>query len=587
VNRKLETFDLKMKISSAYLIMILLAAAAGPAGSLAASNQTVLGQSGSSNATLSLVQGIVVKDPTSEPIKKALIELIAESQNDGSNYTAVTDADGRFVIENIAPGQYRLFVERAGYREVSRNHRAAEGRVVTLSAGNEMKDVVIHLQAAAVVDGRVSDEDGDPMPDSQVAVLRRTYVAGHSHWEQVGAERTNDLGEYRIAGLGPGSYFVSVSPPPNFRSLIEANGNAPSPANRAPASSENATPTSYQTTYYPGTRDRGQAEPILLHAGDDFPVNFSLMPSPALSIRGTIVNLQPSSTVSITVQGKDSLVMNGAEMHKDGSFEIHDVAPGSYTILARVENGVAPMMARQPVQITSANVEGLRLAPQAGAMIRAHLRLEFSGSEQPDPRQMFLRLCSVEDDDDGINVSDFADGFSTLVQGTVDGSFEWRNVSAGRYAVQISDASEMPEWFLKSVAAGGRDVLESGFNVSGGAIALDVVASDRAAAVEGVVTNQKGEAVADSVVVAVPEARFRNHPERYRKSNSDQSGRFTLRGLPPGDYTLLAWESMDGKAYLDPEFLKLYEGQGRALHAKEGERAASKLKVIPASEDEP
>jgi hypothetical protein len=44
---------------------------------------------------------------------------------------------------------------------------------------------------------------------------------------------------------------------------------------------------------------------------------------------------------------------------------------------------------------------------------------------------------------------------------------------------------------------------------------------------------------------------------------------------------------MDGEAYLDPEFLKLYEGQGRALHAKEGERAASKLKVIPASEDEP
>ena len=164
--------------------------------------------------------------------------------------------------------------------------------------------------------------------------------------------------------------------------------------------------------------------------------------------------------------------------------------------------------------------------------------------------------------------------------------FEWKNVSGGHYYVQISDASSLPDWFLKSVTAGGRDAADSGFSVIGGATTLDLVASANGAAAEGVVTNQKDEPIADAVVVAMPEARFRSHPDHYGKAVSDQSGRFTLRGLPPGDYTLFAWESIEGEAYYNPEFLKSYEGQGKALHVGEGDHASVQLKAIPATGEE-
>jgi hypothetical protein len=569
-----------MKVLPAALLWLVVAAAAF---SMQSPPSSATQTSTHAQATLS---GTVTKDPGSEPVKKALIELIAESQGDGGNYTALTGVDGGFRIENIVPGRYHLFVERTGFQEIDKHQRRSEGRVLTLGVGQDLKDLVIRLQAAAVVEGRVTDEDGDPMPEAQVAVLRQTFVSGRSHWEQAGAERTNDLGDYRIPGLAAGNYFISVTPPPDFRSLIETTGNASAPHNAA--SSAKPAPAAYQTTYYPGTRDRGQAAPIQLHAGDDFPANFSLTPSPSLIIRGSVENLPPGTTAAIMLQSKDfSLVLNGAEMHKDGSFEIRDVSPGAYTIFATVDGAAVPMMARQALQIASANVDGLQLAPQAGGSIRGRFRMEAGSAAKPDPSQMFLLLRSADGDDDAPGLVTSGEGSPTLAHVNADGSFEWKNVSAGNYYVQISDVSAMPDWFLKSVAAGGRDAADSGFSVGGGTTTLDVLASANGAVAEGVATNQKDEPVADAVVVAVPEARFRSRPDRYRKAVSDQSGRFSLRGLPPGNYTLFAWESIDGEAYCNPEFLKSYEGQGKALHVNEGEHTSLQLKAIPPAEDQP
>jgi hypothetical protein len=571
-----------MKRLPAALLWLVTAAATLSAQSLPSSSSAAQ-TSTPARATLS---GTVTKDPGSEPVKKALIELIAESQSDGGNYTAVTGVDGNFRIEKILPGRYRLFVERPGFQEIDKHHRRTEGRTLALAAGQEMKDLVIHLQAAAVIEGRVTDEDGDPMPESQVAVLRQTFVAGRSHWEQVGAAHTNDLGEYRIPGLAAGSYFVSVTPPPDFRSLIEATSIAPSEVRQHAGAASEKVATAYQTSYYPGTRDRSQAASIQLHGGDDFPVNFSLTPSPSLTIRGSVVNLPGGSTATVMLQSKDfGLVLNGAEMRRDGSFEIRDVTPGAYTILATVDNAAAPMMARQSLQIMSANVEGLRLAPQTGGSIRGHLRMEAGGTARPDPSQMFLLLRSADGDDDALSAFTMEESFSTLAHVNADGSFEWKNVPAGRYSVQIPEANAMPDWFLKSVAA-GRDAADSGFSVSGGTTTLDLVASANGAVAEGIATNQKDEPVADAVIVAVPEARFRSRPDRYHKALADQSGRFTLRGLPPGDYTLFAGESVDGDVYYNPEFLKSYEGHGKALSLSEGERKSVQLKAIAATEDE-
>ena len=47
------------------------------------------------------LEGTVVKEPSGEPLKKAVVELIAENQEEGGNYTATSDQDGHFKIVGI------------------------------------------------------------------------------------------------------------------------------------------------------------------------------------------------------------------------------------------------------------------------------------------------------------------------------------------------------------------------------------------------------------------------------------------------------------------------------------------------------
>ena len=538
-------------------------------------------------AARAVIEGIVTKDPGSEPVKKALIELIAENQAEGGDYTAVTGADGTFHIAGILPGRYHLFAERTGLLEVEKHRARTDGRVLNLAAGQEVKDLAIRLQAAAVVRGRVTDEDGDPMPNGQVAVLRQTYVSGRSRWEQAGSERTNDLGEYRIANLAAGSYYVSVSPPPDFKSLIETAGAAALEPRSSGAAGK--ADMAYQQTYYPGTVDRGQAAPIQLRAGDDFPVNFSLAPSPSLSIRGSVVNLPPRASPSIMVRSRDFALVQGTDLRPDGSFVLRDVSPGAYTVMATAESGAVAMMARQSVQVTGRSIEGLRLALQPGASIRGRLRLETGGSGgRLDPSRIFLTLHAADgdDDDDGVLPFGVAEASAHLAQVAPDGSFEFTGVPPGNYYVQLEESAGNSDWFLKSAVTAGGEASEAGINVNGGTIALDLLAST-GGVVEGTVSSKDGSPVANAVVVAVPDPHLRGRADRYRKTVSDQAGRFTLRGVPPGEYTLFAWEGVDGEAYLNAEFLKSYEAQGSALRVGAGERKSLQLVVIPEAVEQP
>jgi hypothetical protein len=100
--------------------------------------------------------------------------------------------------------------------------------------------------------------------------------------------------------------------------------------------------------------------------------------------------------------------------------------------------------------------------------------------------------------------------------------------------------------------------------------------------VEGVVRNAKDEPVANSMVALIPSQNRRGNLLLVKSYSSDQEGRFSLRGVAPGEYTLLAWEDAEANATRNAEFLKEFETRGVLLTVREGVTSTATARVIAA-----
>jgi hypothetical protein len=68
----------------------------------------------------------------------------------------------------------------------------------------------VRLMPAAVVSGEVLDEYNDPVQDAEIRLLAVQMRFGQMSLRVAGKAMTDDRGEYRIAGLHPGKYYVAV-----------------------------------------------------------------------------------------------------------------------------------------------------------------------------------------------------------------------------------------------------------------------------------------------------------------------------------------------------------------------------------------
>jgi hypothetical protein len=145
------------------------------------------------------IAGTVVRLAGSEPLKNARVRLLSQDDRAVSR-TVVTDADGRFDLKAISPGRYRLVVHRDGFVSQSYGQKKPDdpGAILNLRANQELRDVLFRLVPAAVIAGRVINDDGDPMPWVQVNALREAYFGGKKTLFPETTVTTSDLGEYRL-----------------------------------------------------------------------------------------------------------------------------------------------------------------------------------------------------------------------------------------------------------------------------------------------------------------------------------------------------------------------------------------------------
>jgi Carboxypeptidase regulatory-like domain len=527
----------------------------------------------------SSIAGTVVKEAGSQPLKKVLVQVIAENQKEGGNYTASTDADGHFHIENVVPGRYRIFIERTGFVGVNEHGLKSDVNVFTVQAGQSVEDLLFRMLPTAVISGRITDEDGDPI--SGVTIFAQKKRPGKATREATGNGTTNDLGEYRLAGLFPGQYWIVAMPPVDFRDYEKPEKSS---------AGETRPDARYITTYYPGTYDAMQASAVALKAGDEMPVNFTLVQARTYRVRGIVTGVTAGQKPAVELVSKVGDSIRASEVGPDGQFEVRGVAPGSYVVRASTPTESQSFTAHQDVSVVAADVDGVKLTPLPSFTLSGHLHIE--GSASADLTQYSANLRQAElPDDPGLFMSQEFFGTNAPVDRL--GNFEWKNVPPGNYIVQVY-GGDGQGFFLKSVKLGERNV-ETGFTANGPAT-LDLLVSTKGGTVEGVVVDAAVEKAvekdldevhpaANATVVAVPEEKYRKRPDRFGIGSTDQHGHFTILGLAQGSYTLYAWQDLEDGVYRDPDFLKSQEANGTAVKVEEGSHQTVELKLSPAGED--
>jgi len=520
-------------------------------------------QSNVKPSDLCSVEGVAVKSTTGEGLKRVTVQLTPLGGGLQS-YSTLTETNGRFIIGDIVPGRYAIFASGEGYLEEAREKgkHNTQLSILDLTPGKNVTDITFRLVPPGVITGTVYDEDGDQVTSAQVRALRVAGSAAHRQVGEAGSGQTNDLGEYRIWGLQPGKYLVAATyQPPQLNPGYVADD-------------------IYVPTFHPGTPDVSQATVVEVDPGTETSgIDLDLRQARAVMVRGRVMVDGPVkslrgiyvSLVPRGFEGNYSLSNYGGPVENEsGDFEIRGVPPGPYNLSAYWNDGRRQLYGRVPVEVGSANLEGVNFVLANPITLAGRVRVE--GGGQFDFTRLGLWLLSV----------DKAMG-SGGAQVKPDGTFLIENVYDGNYRLRISGFPE--EYYVKSAREGGSDVLESGLAISRSQLPsrLEIVLSPDGGCVDGTVLKDQLP-VSAAMVVLVPDPPHRDREEMYSIKVTDGFGRFSMLGLPPGDFKLFAWEPVHGTNYTDPDFFQAFEDRGTGVHIEEKQTQTVQLEVITAEE---
>jgi hypothetical protein len=137
--------------------------------------------------------------------------------------------------------------------------------------------------------------------------------------------------------------------------------------------------------------------------------------------------------------------------------------------------------------------------------------------------------------------------------------------------------------YLKAAQLGNQEALTAGLDLTNSTVvsgALELTLSPKGGRLDGAVVNAEGQPAVGAQVVLLPEASRRQRVGLFKSTTTDQNGVFTLRGLAPGNYSIVALENVERGAWMDPNFLRGNENAAKKVEIKEGSAQSFDLKVL-------
>lgn len=481
------------------------------------------------------ISGHVYRADTGEPIAGASVTLRSTQIRDIENYLQVpTAADGSFAFSEVAPGTYIASASATGFLGQSYGPGPRRGipRTIFLSAGQKIENIDIRLLAEGIISGTVFDEDNKPVKDVSVVALSVRYRPGGRQYEIIsGASSSDDLGNFQIFALRPGSYFV------------RAGGWRVNPKRAF----------SFRESYYPGTTSLKDAQAIeVTSAGETSGIRLRVTNEPAYTISGTIKD--PGATGKVPPRRYDIEIARRGELRRDiapfdasseTSFSKGGLPAGDYIVAvtafdsAPTEEGWAISGAGYAhVQLVDTDAH-VNVEIGNGAEVRGKVSVE--GSQSLSVIGHYINLVPIES----------AWAWANGVPIDQNGGFDIRDIPPGRYFFAFS-----PEVGYQKAQCSGVDYTIEPPELDLGTVMADceIILTAGTATLSGQVVEGK-RPVAGVAVVLIPEAQELRHFERYTLATQTRpNGQFQISGIIPGEYLLFAVPQSDDESYYAPDF---------------------------------
>ncbi len=503
------------------------------------------------------VTGTVQSAQTGEPVARVSLSLRGTNAAPGPEVLwATTDDEGKFSFPDVPAGNYMVSAEKAGYLRAVFMTKEARAPMAPLAVkpGASLDKLTLYLQPHAVLVGRVVDEQGEPLERAMVQVI---VPRNGQLMPQFGGP-TNDLGEFRIAGLMPGKYYLV--------------------AQRQEAGPQRGK-QGYQATFYPSAADFTSATPIELKAGQtSAPAQISLRRGNVFRVTGRVtgswnrdqmsrVNMMPRRSTGSGQVTTFNWGGGGGNVKPDGSFEIVGVSPGDYNVtLLSYGNGRPVELGRVPITVAQADLEDISLPVQPPLNVRGKIRVEGEG-------EVVL---------EGTSISLYpSEGGMGMAQGRADASGAFTLMDVGRMPHRFN-FRPIPNTYVKRILVGERDVTLAGVDFSSGATEFEIVLGTKPARLQGRVSRESDKQAPGRVIllpegVSLADRSYLMLPGIQGFANVDQEGAFEFGGLPPGKYRLLAAEEFPFDGLRSKELVEKLEAKMTKVEIAEGATGTAAL----------